>query len=65
MSKPAVKLQTTATLAEVRATLAETLEVRQELVEKFRFLIDTGRYHVSSREIADAMIEDGVFGLRS
>ena len=63
MSNPAVKMQksfTAAMLAEFEKQSADTFGVRQELVDRFRFLIDTGRYHVSAAEIAQAMMDDGV-----
>jgi anti-sigma28 factor (negative regulator of flagellin synthesis) len=61
MSTPAVKMQR----SQMAARLAEfetrtDAEVRQDLVAKFRFLIDTGRYHVSAADIAQAMMDDGV-----
>lgn len=46
------------------AILAQPLEtdapVRQHLVDKLRFLIDTGRYDVSNVDIAQAMMDEGV-----
>ena len=47
MSDSAVKLQ-------------KILEYRPELVEKFRSLIESGRYYVSNRAIAQAMMDEGV-----
>ena len=63
MSNPAVRMQksfTAAMLAEFEKQSADAFGVRQELVDKFRFLIDTNRYHVSAADIAQAMIDDGV-----
>jgi hypothetical protein len=63
MSNPAVKMQksfTAAMLAEFEKQSPDTFGVRQELVDKFRFLIDTDRYHVSAADIAQAMMDDGV-----
>ena len=58
----ATKPQKTLTFEQVETTLAGTPEVRRELVERFRFLVETGRYNVSNLAIAEAMLEDGVFG---
>jgi hypothetical protein len=52
---------TAAMLAEFEKQPMDEFGVRQELVDKFRFLIDTDRYHVSAAEIAQAMMDDGVF----
>ena len=63
MSNPAVRMQksfTAAMLAEFEKQSADAFGVRQELVDKFRFLIDTNRYHVSAADIAQAMMDDGV-----
>ena len=63
MSNPAVRMQrsfTAAMLAEFEKQPMDTFGVRQELVDKFRFLIDTDRYHVSAAAIAQAMMDDGV-----
>ncbi len=63
MSNQAVKMQksfTAAMLSELEKQSPAELEVRQELVDKFRFLIDTGRYDVSAAAIAQAMMDDGV-----
>jgi len=60
--REATKQQKTLTFEQLKHTVAETPEVRQDLVERFRFLVETGRYNVSNRAIAEAMIEDGVFG---
>jgi hypothetical protein len=63
MSNPAVKMQksfTATMLAEFEKQSQDTFGVRQELVDKFRFLIDTDRYHVSAADIAQAMMDDGV-----
>ena len=56
----AVKLQKVPTLKQMEQIVAKTPEVRQDLVERFRFLVETGRYNVSNRAIAEAMVEDGV-----
>lgn len=53
MSNPAVKLQ--------RELAQDVSDVRPELVEKFRVLIAAGRYHVTDRDIAQAMMDKGVF----
>jgi anti-sigma28 factor (negative regulator of flagellin synthesis) len=51
---------TAAMLAEFEKQSADAYGVRQELVDKFRFLIDTGRYHVSAADVAQAMMDDGL-----
>jgi hypothetical protein len=51
---------TAAMLAEFEKQCQDTFGVRQDLVEKFRFLIETDRYHVSAADIAQAMMDDGV-----
>jgi anti-sigma28 factor (negative regulator of flagellin synthesis) len=58
----AAKTQKTPTVKQMVRNVTEMPEVRQELVDKFRFLIQTGRYQVSNRAIAEAMLGDGVFG---
>jgi anti-sigma28 factor (negative regulator of flagellin synthesis) len=58
--REATKQQKTLTFEQLKQTLAETPEVRQDLVERFRFLVETGRYNVSNLAIAETMLEDGV-----
>ncbi len=57
----AAKMEKTPTLNQMETKLSETPDVRDELVAKFRFLIDTGRYIVSNLAVAEAMLDDGVF----
>lgn len=60
MRNEAAKPQKSHTLEQVEQTLAKTPDVRRELVERYRFLVSTGRYSVSNQDIAEAMLSDGV-----
>ncbi|GEM_PF-5093202 len=64
MSKSAVRMQksfTAVMLDEFEKQSSDVYGVRQDLVDRFRFLIDTNRYHVSAAQIAQAMMDDGMF----
>jgi hypothetical protein len=60
--REATKQQKTLTFEQAEQATAESNDVRRDLLERFRFLVDTGRYDVSNLAIAEAMIADGVMG---
>jgi hypothetical protein len=62
MPREATKRQKTLTFEQMKQAVMETPEVRHDLVERFRFLVDTGRYNASNLAIAEAMLEDGTLG---
>ena len=54
----AVKMQFADILKQLEHDLVEVPDVREHKVAKLRFLIETGRYNVSSLAIAEAILED-------